>query len=70
MANDDKWSRWDEYQKTGKWPQTSRQERDAIGKNKKARIFRETLGQGEHPVTKANREIKEQQEREAQNRLF
>lgn len=44
MAIDDKWERWDEYQKTGKFPKTSRQTRDAIGKNKRAREFYETHG--------------------------
>jgi|LauGreDrversion4_2_1035121.scaffolds.fasta_scaffold84941_1 hypothetical protein len=44
MAADDKWERWNEYQNTGKFPKTSRQQRDAIGKNKRAREFFEAHG--------------------------
>lgn len=70
MAIDDKWGRWSHYQKTGKWPQTTRQERGTIRKNKRDREFIESLGQGEHPVDAANRRLKEQEERDSQNRLF
>jgi hypothetical protein len=71
MAVDDKWGRWSHYQKTGKWPMTSRQERGAIRKNKRDREFQKSLGKvTESPVAKANRLRQEQEERDSQNRLF
>lgn len=70
MAIDDKWGRWSHYQKTGKWPQTTRQERGTIRKNKRDREFKESLGGPQRVVGEINRKLKEQEERDAQNRLF
>lgn len=70
MAVDDKWGRWEHYQKTGKFPMTTRQERNAIRKNKRAREFRESTGGAAEVVGRINQRLKEQADREAQNRLF
>lgn len=70
MAIDDKWARKAHYEKTGKWPMTSGQERRAIRKNKRDREFRESLGGPQQVVQNINKKLKEQADREAQNRLF
>lgn len=70
MAVDDKWGRWEHYQKTGKFPMTTRQERNAIRKNKRAREFKETVNGHQRVVGAINQRLKEQADREAQNRLF
>ena len=70
MAVDDKWGRWTHYQKTGKWPMTTRQERNAIRKNKRDREFAESAGGAAEVVGRINARLKEQADQEAQNRLF
>ena len=69
MAIDDPWARKAHYEKTGKWPMTSRQEKEAIAKNKRAREFKESLAKGPHPVERANALIRLQKENEKKNQL-
>lgn len=70
MAVDDKWARKAHFEATGKWPMTTRQERNAIRKNKRAREFKETVNGHQRVVGAINQRLKEQADREAQNRLF
>jgi hypothetical protein len=36
MATNDKWSRWESYQKTGKWPETAAQQKAREAKERES----------------------------------
>jgi len=69
MAIDEPWARKEHFEKHGTWPMTSRQEKEAIARNKRSREFQESLGGPREVIQRANAYVKKQQENERKNQL-
>lgn len=69
MAIDDPWERKAHFEKHGTWPMTSRQEKEAIARNKKSREFMEGTSKGPSEVERARARDRLQKENEKKNQL-